>query len=101
MVERRLSPACKHCDGDCCKAINFVMKPPQNIAELVGAHYGRDPDTIDTIQIGFKHRCLYLTTGGKCSLFHEDPEKDKRPAYCQEYLCDKAKHPGQMIIEVG
>jgi Fe-S-cluster containining protein len=99
MVERKLSAACQYCDGDCCKAINFLMKPPRRIAELVGAHYGRDPDEIDTIQIAVKHRCMYLTNGGKCSLFHEDPEKDQRPDYCKEYLCDKAKTPGLMILE--
>jgi Fe-S-cluster containining protein len=100
MVDRKISPACQYCDGDCCKAINLIIKPGARMRELLGVHYGRDPAEIEVLQIGVKHRCPHLGMNGKCGLWNADPELDKRPAYCQEYLCDKALNPGQMIIEV-
>jgi len=100
MVKRRTSPACQYCDGDCCKAINIVAQPGDRMKQLLGVHYGRDPGDIESVQIAIMHRCMHLGNQAKCTLYHEDPEKDRRPPYCQEYLCEKAQKPGVMILEV-
>ena len=100
MVERNISSACEYCDGDCCKMINLIIKPAERTKELFAIHYGRDPADIDTIQVGIKHRCPHLGMNGKCGLWNADPELDQRPEYCQAYLCEKARNPGTVIIEV-
>jgi len=100
VVKRNISPVCETCDGDCCKAINLMIKPAPLMQQLLGVHYGRDPESIEMVQVGLKHRCPHLMDNGKCELWHEDPEQDQRPEYCQMYLCDKAKNPGVLIVEV-
>lgn len=100
MVERNISDVCQHCDGDCCKAINLIIKPAPRMKQLLAVHYGRQEDDIDTVQITLHHRCPHLLDGGKCKLWHADPEQDRRPEYCQAYLCDKAQNPGVLILEV-
>lgn len=99
MVNRNISPICLNCDGRCCKAIDLIIRPAPKMKELIGIHYGRDPETIETIQIGLHHICPHLQDDGLCALWDEDPEKDRRPEYCQEYLCEKAQNPGVVIVE--
>ena len=98
MVKRNISPICQHCDGDCCKAINLIIKPAPKMKELLSVHYGRMIDEIEMVQVSLKHRCPHLGTHGRCGLWNEDPEKDQRPEYCREYLCEKAQQPGLLIV---
>ena len=99
MVKRNISAVCESCNGDCCKAINLIIKPAPKMRELLGIHYGRDPDSIEQIQVGLHHRCPHLLDDGKCALWNADPALDERPEYCQEYLCDKAQNPGVLVVE--
>ena len=99
MVERNISPVCLDCNGDCCKAINLIIKPAPRMKQLLGIHYGRDPESIEQVQVSLHHVCPHLLENGRCALWHEDPEQDQRPEYCQSYLCDKALNPGVLIVE--
>lgn len=99
--DRQISKVCERCNGDCCKAINLIIKPAPKMKELLGIHYGWETDDIETVQITLKHTCPHLLPDGRCDLWHADPEQDQRPPYCQEYLCDKALNPGVLILEVS
>ena len=96
---RRISDVCQSCDGDCCKALNIISRPGDKMRALLGLHYGREPESIERVQIRIYHRCPHLMEDGKCDLWHEDPAQDQRPPYCQEYLCDMALNPGVLIVE--
>ena len=101
MVEdRQLSDICTNCPGMCCQAIKLNVKPGDKMRQLLGVHYGRNPDSIEVVQVQLHHRCPHQDDNGKCDLWRENPEEDQRPPYCQEYLCDMALNPGVLIVEV-
>lgn len=64
---------------------------------LLRVHYGTD---VEEIKVEVHHRCPQLTEDGLCKLWNEDPEKDTRPEFCKNFLCDLAKR--RMIwVEAG
>jgi len=97
MVERKTSPACLHCGGDCCKKLAVQVHVGGNMKEMLFAHYGRD---VEVLRFKLRHTCPHLTDDGLCELWHEDPEQDNRPVLCKTYMCEKADNPGLMIIPV-
>jgi hypothetical protein len=76
-----------------------MIKPAPKMKELLSVHYGWVIDEIEMVQVSLSHVCPHLDGNGKCTLWNEDPEKDMRPEYCQEYLCEKAQTPGLLIVE--
>jgi len=77
------------CDAECCRKIGFIVKPQGAMADLVRVHYGTE---IKEIKFVIHHTCPHLTEDNLCDLWHEDPEKDRRPEYCKNYLCTLAKN---------
>lgn len=100
MVERRQSDKriCQICGAACCHKLSIVVNVPDRMAELLRVHYGQED--ANKARFTVYHKCPHLDKDNLCDLWKADPEKDERPAICQEFMCDKTDHPDTLVLEV-
>ena len=98
MVERIMAPVevCQSC-GRCCNQISVSVALGDGVADLFKAHYGRD---VDKARFLINHRCKHLTSENLCDLWDEDEALDQRPDICKEYMCERAKNPRMLVLDV-
>jgi len=94
---RQVDDFCKACGGQCCKHFSIIARPGELMRGLLGVHYGCE---VKEIKFEIRHTCPHLRDDGLCELWNEDPEKDNRPDFCKNFLCDRAKRK-MIVIQAG
>jgi len=89
---------CQQCDGACCKKLSVGVILVDRLAELFWAHYGRKAERARFV---VHHRCAHLDGHGLCDLWNADPALDRRPAICQEFMCERAENPDLMVLDLS
>ena len=99
MVERRQADKaiCQTCGAACCHKLSILVNMRPRLAELFAVHYGQQADKA---RFTVYHKCPHLGEDNLCDLWAADPEQDKRPAICQEFMCEKTDLPDVLMLEV-
>jgi len=98
MVRRREAPVeiCQEC-GRCCNRLSVGVNLPERLRELFMVHYGRE---VERARFIVHHRCPHLDEHNLCDLWKADPERDERPAICQEFMCEQVDSPETLFLDV-
>ena len=98
-IERRQAPVeiCQNCGAACCHKLSIGVNLPPRLAELFKVHYGQQAGKV---RFTVYHKCPHLDKDNLCDLWAADPERDRRPAICQEFMCEKTDNPDIIMLEV-
>jgi Fe-S-cluster containining protein len=90
------------CDGSCCEGCGDVMLAPADLEGAVGAalagRYGPAPEGSSSVGIINRRKsgaCVFLTSGGRCSIF------EAQPLACRTHEPSSCRYCGQRTARLA